>query len=465
MAMSGSQRPDLLGHPRGLAYIAFTEAWERFSFYGMQALLVLYMTGHLLQPGTIDGVAGFAVVRGAIESVTGPLSVQALATQIFGLYVGLIYFTPIIGGAIGDRVTGRKVAVLAGAVLMAVGHFLMAFEAAFLAALAALIIGAGLLKGNLAAQVGNLYAKDDIRRDRAYTLYMIAINVGAFVAPLVCGTLGELYGWHYGFGAAGIGMVIGLAIYVAGLRYLPGETKAVTARVVQRLTPRERKTVAALFLVLALTSLFWIPQAQVWNTYPLWQQDFVERGVLSFTVPVTWFQSIDSLAMLAVAPVVMMLWRRQSRRGAEPGDVVKIALGCVVYAGAFLLLSAGQIAAGEHKVAVLWPLAFHLTCAVGYVYAAPNAMALISRAAPPAVNATMVGAYSLGIFVGGIASGWLGRFYEPLQPAGFWALHAAIALAGGALYFLFRRALEHRFGINGSQPSDTGELRQNLTAQ
>lgn len=440
--MSSVQSQRLFGHPRGLAYIAFTESWERFSFYGMQALLVLYMTGHLLQPGVVEGVAGFAGVRGAIEAVTGPLSVQALGTQIFGLYVALIYFTPILGGAIGDRLTGRRAAVLMGAVLMALGHFLMAFEAAFVWALSALIVGAGLLKGNLAAQVGNLYSKHDPRREHAYTIYMIAINIGAFLAPLVCGTLGEIYGWHYGFGAAGLGMLIGIVIYLSGLRHLPAETVKTETRVSRRLAPDERRTVAALFVVLTLTSLFWIPQAQVWNTYPLWQRDFVDRGAFAFTIPVTWFQSIDSLAMLALAPVVMLWWRRQERHSSQPGDMAKVAIGCALYGTAFLLLSAGQMTAGTGKVALVWPLAFHLICALAYIYAAPNAMSLVSRVAPPSVNAMMVGAYSLGIFVGGIVSGWLGRFYEPLQPTMFWALHGAIAFVGGVLFVLLRRPLE-----------------------
>ncbi len=224
MVASMSGAGEFLGHPRGLAYIAFTEAWERFSFYGMQALLMLYMTGHLLNPGVVEGVAGFAAFRAGIEAVFGELSQQALASQIFGLYVGFVYLTPILGGLVGDRLIGRTAAVISGALTMAAGHFLMAIEAAFLPALAALVVGSGLLKGNLAAQVGNLYGKDDRRRDAAYTVYVTAINIGLFAAPLVCGTLGELFGWHYGFGAAGVGMLISIVIYLSGLRYLPSET-------------------------------------------------------------------------------------------------------------------------------------------------------------------------------------------------------------------------------------------------
>lgn len=441
-------RREFLGHPRGLAYIAFTEAWERFSFYGMQALLILYMTGHLLRPGVIENVAGFAGFRAAVEAVFGQLSTQALASQIFGLYVGLIYFTPVIGGLIGDRLTGRKRAVLGGAVLMAAGHFMMAFEAAFLSALASLIAGAGLLKGNLAAQVGNLYAKNDRRRDSAFTVYVTAINVGATVAPLVCGTLGELYGWHYGFGVAGVGMLIGIVIYVAGFRYLPPEKERGSGEPRPQLAPGDGRVIAALLLLLGITALFWIVQAQVWNTYPLWMRDFVDRNVRGFTVPVTWFQGFDSLAVLVLAPVMILFWRAQSKRGTEPSDLNKIALGCAFYGLGFLMLAVGQLVAGAEKVSLVWPAALHFVTAVGYLYAAPIALSLVSRAAPAAVNAMMVGAYYLGIFIGGIVSGWLGRFYEPLQPMSFWLVHAGIVGLGTLAIIVLRPILVRELKLN-----------------
>ena len=432
---------EFLGHPRGLAYIAFTEAWERFSFYGMQALLTLYMTGYLLKPGTVEGVAGFASFRAGLESLYGPLSIQALASTVFGLYVGLIYFTPVVGGLVGDRLVGRRRAVVIGAVMMAAGHFAMAFEAAFLPALLALILGAGLLKGNLAAQVGGLYSHDDRRRDSAYTIYITAINVGAFVAPLVCGTLGELYSWHYGFAAAGFGMLIGIVIYIAGLRYLPPEVVREQRAEAPRLQPGEGRTLVALFVVLAITSLFWTAQAQVWNVYPLWLRDFVDRGAFGTSIPVTWFQSLDSLTVLLLAPVLVLFWRAQSKRGTEPPDLSKIAVGCVFYAVAFILLTVGQILAHGGPVALVWPVLFHFFTSLGYLYAAPVALALVSRAAPIAVNAMMVGAYYLGIFVGGLVSGRLAAWYEPLQPPTFWAVHALIAVSGTLLILILRRPL------------------------
>ncbi|WP_332769512.1 peptide MFS transporter [Phenylobacterium sp.] len=426
-----------LGHPPGLAYIVFTEAWERFSFYGMQALLVLYMTGHLLHAGTVEGVAGFAAFRGVVEGVTGPLSVQALASQIFGLYVGLIYFTPVLGGLVGDRVTGRRAAVIIGAVLMAGGHFLMAFEASFLAALLLLILGSGFLKGNLAAQVGSLYAKTDQRRDAGFQLYCMAINVGAFVAPLVCGTLGELYGWHYGFAAAGVGMLVGIVVYLAGARHLPPEAPRATAEARPGLQAGDGRLIASLLALLGLTSLFWVAQTQVWNTYPMWLRDRVDRGVFDATIPVTWFQSLDSLAVLLLAPGVIWMWRRQSSRQVEPGEMTKIVLGCMAFAVACAGLALGEVTAAG-KVALIWPVLFHFICAIAYLYAAPVALALVSRAAPPAVNAMMVGTYYLALFVGGLVSGWLGRFYEQMPAAGFWLMHGAIVGVGGLLILLLR---------------------------
>lgn len=445
---NGGERT-FLGQPRGLAYIVFTEAWERFSFYGMQALLVLYMSGHLLHPGTVEGVIGFGGFRAGLEVVFGQLSLQALATQIFGLYIGLIYFVPVLGGLLGDRVLGRRKAVVAGAVLMAGGHFLMAFEAAFLFALGLLILGSGLLKGNLAAQVGGLYAKNDPRRDTAFSLYCMSINVGAFIAPLVCGTLGELYGWHYGFGAAGVGMLVGIAIYLQGRDHLPVDNVAAKGERV-KLQPGDGRIIAALLTVLAITGLFWTAQTQVWNTYPLWIRDRVDRELFGLTIPVTWFQSLDSLAVLVFAPAVIWFWRRQSRRRAEPGDLVKIALGCGFFALACVLLTIGEWTAGEGRTALIWPALFHFVCAAAYLYAGPIALALASRAAPAAVNAMMVGAYYLALFAGGIVSGWLGRFYEVMSPGAFWLMHGTIVGAGAVLILLLRRPLLREMKLEGA---------------
>src|ERR1041384_6202644 len=216
-----SQAGELFGHPRGLSYLFATEMWERFSYYGMKALLVLYMVKYLLHPEHAQTVIGLAALKTSLEALFGPLDIQPLSSQIYGLYTGLVYLTPVLGGYLADRVFGQRRMVVIGASLMAVGHFMMAFQPLFLLALLVLIFGNGAFKPNISTQVGSLYAPGDHRRDRAFSIFYVGINLGAFLAPLVCGTLGEELGWHYGFTAAGFGMTAGLIIYLMATPHLP----------------------------------------------------------------------------------------------------------------------------------------------------------------------------------------------------------------------------------------------------
>src|SRR3954468_20754194 len=209
-----------LGHPKGLGFLGFTEGCERFSYYSMQTLLTLYMVKYLLLPGHIEKVTGLAWLRGwHYPGLDG----QPLSSAIFGDYTSLVYLMPILGGIIADKLTGRRIALIAGALVMALGHFLMAFEGAFLFALLALIVGVGLFKGNIATQVGELYGENDLRRAMAFQIFYIFINVSVIAAPLISGTLGQEVGWHYGFGCAGVVMVLGLFIYLAGRRSMPAD--------------------------------------------------------------------------------------------------------------------------------------------------------------------------------------------------------------------------------------------------
>src|SRR5258705_2128400 len=234
---------DFLGHPRGLAVLFATESWERFSYFGNAALVVLYMVKYLLEPGRVETVLGFGAVTAALEFLVGRLDPQPLASQIFGFYTGLAYFMPVLGGLIADRLLGQRRTVIIGGVLMAIGHFMMDFETLFLGALFMLIFGIGAFKPNISTQVGALYAPGDDRRDRAYSIFYLGINIGAFAAPLVCGTLAVQYGWHYGFGAAGVGMLVSLAIYLYGQRTLPADARSrgsAFARESKPLDARER---------------------------------------------------------------------------------------------------------------------------------------------------------------------------------------------------------------------------------
>src|SRR5689334_6155071 len=243
--------PTLFGHPRGLAFLFATEMWERFSYYGMRALLVLYMVKYAFQPERAQEIIGFATLKAGLEALFGPLGIQPLSSQVYGLYTGLVYFTPILGGLLADRWLGQRKTVVIGAALMAVGHFMMAFEPLFLLALTVLILGNGAFKPNISTQVGSLYAPGDPRRDRAFSIFYVGINIGAFFSPLVCGTLGETFGWHYGFGAAGIGMTIGLGIYLYATRTLPPDVRSrvVAAGPTQPLSRDEWRAIAAIVIL------------------------------------------------------------------------------------------------------------------------------------------------------------------------------------------------------------------------
>lgn len=439
-----------MGHPKGLAYIIFTEAWERFSFYGMQALMVLYMSGHLFQDDNIDKVVGISYYIAFVEAIFGELTVRGLATQTFGLYIGLTFLLPVFGGFIGDKWLGQRRAVLAGAFFMMAGHFLMAFEALFLFAVCLLISGSGLLKGNLAAQVGALYEKDDQRVDTAFSVYSVAINLGAAIAPLICGTLGEVYGWHYGFGVAGLGMIVSIAIYIAGQKYIPDVKVSTPGEKSQPLQRPDWEKISLLIVIFAFTSLFWIAQTQVWNTYPLWVKDHVELRVFGFNTPVTWFQSLDAFAVLTLAPLILYFWKRQRSKGVEPGEMTKVIMGFSIFAVACFWLSLASFLSAGNKVPMAWPALFHFFCAVGYLYSWPAIMAIVSKCAPQAVNSMMIGALYISIFVGSVVSGWLGRFYEVLPPAEFWAVHGVIVAVGAVLFLIFGSLL--------SRVLDLGEI-------
>jgi POT family proton-dependent oligopeptide transporter len=451
-----SERPDLFGQPSAVWVLAGTELWDRVSFHGMQSLLVLYMVGQLLLPGHVEHIAGFAGFRAIIEGVTGPLSVQALATQIFGLYVGLVYFTPVIGGWLGDRVLGRTAAVSLGALLMTAGHFCMAFDSSFLAAMLLLILGAGMLRGNLSPQLGEIYAPDDRRRDLAFQIYGAAVNLGAFIAPLVTGALGQTYGWHVGFAFAGFGMLFGLLVYLVGGRWAGlngGRTARAAKPVHPKLTARDWPIVGHLLIMIPASALFWVAQSQVWNTYNLWARDHLELTYGDFTMPVPWLQSLDGLAPFLLLPPTLMLWRRQARRGREPAEATKIAIGCFIFAASTLWLAAASLVVDAHgRSPLIWAIVFHLTSNAGWIFFSPTVSALYSRMSPAAVNATLMGCSTLSVFIGSVVSGRLGGLYETLAPGAFWALHAALVGLGGVLWLVMGARLRRAFGPRSRAP-------------
>ena len=444
-----------VGHPRGLAFLAFTEAWERFSFYGMQTLLVLYMVRQLLHPGHIELIAGFTALRIALERVYGgPLSTIALASAIFGVYTGLVYLTPVAGGVIADRWLGRTRTITIGALLMAVGHFLMAFDVSFLIALLCLLSGVGCFKGNLASQVGSLYAPGDLRRADAFQIYYLFINGGVIVAPLIAGTLGEVYGWHYGFGAAGVGMLISLAIYRSGRKWLPAELTSTRARLAvrPRLSREERRAVIVLILLLPVLAIGAVGNQQIYNAYLLWVPSNINIVFFGRTMPTTWLITVDSVVSVAALLAAVVFWRLWSRRFREPSEVVKITIGLGISAAALLpLAAAATIAVGSHKAGVGWVLAFEVLNSIGYANYFPVGLALYARASPRPIAGIMLGVFYLFLFMSNNLVGWLGGLLERMPGAQFWLLHAALVGGATVLMLVATRLFGHLLAPTGTR--------------
>lgn len=440
------------GHPKGLYYLAFTEAWERFSYYGMTALVVLYMVNHLLLPGQVEQVAGLESFRAAIESVVGPLSTQALASQIFGLYAGFVYFTPMLGGLIADRWIGQRNAVVIGALCMSAGHVAMAFDQSFLLALLLLVVGSGFLKGNISAQVGALYpADEESRRTRGFAIFSMAINVGAVAGPLVCGLLAQVFGWHVGFGAAAIFMFAGLATYLLGYRHLPARVER-RSRSQERLARDDWRIVAALVAVMAITIFQSVAYLQLANVGPVWIQQHVALDVGGFEIPVPWYMSVDPLFSILCVPLLFWIWARQAAGRGEPGDLGKIGTGAWLTAVGNLILVAAIAAAGESRVHPFWPFLSFALQGIAFLYYWPTLLALVSRAAPAPINATMMGVAFISLFIANNLIGWIGGFYERMTPLEFWAMHAGIAAVGGMLVLLFGGAIGRVLAGAAPQP-------------
>jgi proton-dependent oligopeptide transporter, POT family len=456
-AVPTGQRKQLFGHPRGLTFLFTTEMWERFSYYGMRSLLVLYMTKYLLLAGHSGSVIGLDGLKRALESVFGPLDVQPLSSQIWGLYTGLVYFTPIFGGLLADRVLGQRRTVVIGAVLMAFGHFMMAVEQLFLFALAALILGSGCFKPNISTQVGGLYAPGDARRDRAYSIFYVGINLGAFLAPLVCGTLGETAGFHYGFAAAGVGMVIGLCIYLYALPALPPDVMRKVQgehAVRKRLDPSERRAVIALLALFVPNSLFWAAYEQMGNTIVLWADANTDRSIdalhlfdVTAQIPTTWFLAFNPFMIFAFTPFVVALWARQAARDAEPSTISKMALGCFGVAAAYLIMVGAAFVAGgasgdAGKASWLWLLAYFVVITLGELYLSPVGLSFVTKVAPMRLISLMMGVWLATSFTGGFLAGYIGSFWSRMAKPEFFLLVAAVAALAGVMILLYRPPLK-----------------------
>lgn len=444
---------DILGHPRGLWYLSFCEAWERFSYYGMNALLVLYLTQYLLLPGHLEHVAGFTQFKALLEAAYGPLATPvAIGTAVTGLYSMGVYVTPVLGGLLADRVLGRTATVVLGCLLMVAGHFLMAFDVSFVAAITCLFFGVGCFKGNIASQVGELYGTTDLRRGEAFQIFFFGIQIAVIVAPIVTGGLGAIQ-WHYGFGAAGVGMTIALIVYLLGRKHLPpdhrkamAEAKASGVRP-PKLTRRDWAAMVLLVGMLPVLAASALGNQEIFNAYLLWGDAHYQLEFFGQRLPTAWLLSFDAIISFATMAGVLAFWRIYARFAKEPDEIVKIAIGSLIAATGPLVLAAAaanEVATGQ-KATLLYGLGFHILNDIGFAMVFPVGLALYSRASPKGFGGLFIGIYYLHLALCNYATGKIGGMIETMSGANFWGMHAAIIAGAGVilmvLAILFRKVL------------------------
>lgn len=462
------ERPQaqLFGHPRGLTYLFTTEMAERFSYYGMRAILILYLTNVVLLHPVADGVVGYHAMKGLFESLFNggkPLDVQPLSSIIYGNYTAFVYLTPFFGGMIADRWIGQRYSVIVGGVIMAIGEFALMKPELLFVGLAMLIIGNGFFKPNISTQVGNLYKPGDARIDRAYSIFYVGINVGAFFSPLICGSLAEdpAFGYKWGFFAAGIGMVLGLIVYMIALRTLPKDRIArLQSKTEEKkpLTAADWKAVIALVLLCIPTSFFWAVYEQQGNTISLWAEQFTNRhlipGIIDWEIPVTWFQAFNPFMIFAFTPLVVAYWGRQAARGKEPTTVTKMALGDFLLALSYIVMAIAAYFTGPTGHASwLWLLAFFVIITLGELYLSPIGLALVARVAPKQILSAMMGLWFITSFTGNLLQGYVGSFFSRMDKVSFFLLCAGLALGASFVTWLFNRPLKSTLEVKPEHPT------------
>lgn len=439
-----------MGHPKGLAYLAITEGFERFSFYGMQTLLGLYLVHYLLKPGHVEHVLFFSEFR----QLFGNLDGQPLQSAITGGYFALVYFTPLFGGILADAWLGKRKTVLLGAISMAIGHFLMAFDATFLFALLFLILGSGMLKGNIAGQVGDLYGPADPRRAMAFQIFYFGINAGVIASPWIVGTLGEKVGWHWGFGAAGIGMLVSLAIYLSGQKHLPPEQprgqKPPFWRGVGAMDRTDWLATTALILLIPVLAMAIIPNNQIFNAYLIWADERFALTVGNFTIPTTWLINLDAVVSLTFLAIVAFFYRWYGTKRKEPDELTKMIIGSAFsILGMIVLYGAAATTPPEQKISLAWPVAFHVINSIAFAHLLPVSLALFARLAPRAINSIVIGLYYIAFFTGNTILGIVGGWYSSMPTPQFWLVHGGFAAVAGFVFLLFKlllakRLIQHR---------------------
>ena len=413
-------QPTFLGHPRGLALLFLVEMWERFSYYGMRALLVLYLVNALKWD-------------------------TARAANLYGSYTSLAYLTPLLGGYLADRFLGTRRSLVIGGILIALGHFSLAMSSVFTfyLGLGLVIMGTGFFKPNVSTMVGQLYPQGDSRRDGGFTLFYMGINLGAFIAPLICGYLGERVGWHYGFGAAGVGMVLGLGLYLWGRdKYLPGLGAAPPGRKARATMQVVRgaddgKRVIALAIVFLFVIAFWAAFEQAGSSLNLFADKNTNRMVGSFLIPASWFQVVNAGFILLLAPVFALMWRRLGAMGREPTTPMKMVIGLTLLGVGFVfMVIGGRLADAGFLVSPFWLVATYFFHTTGELCLSPVGLSYVTKVAPMRFASFLMAGWFLANGAGNKIAGSLAALSGRMSHGSFFTIFVVTSLAAAAILYL-----------------------------
>ena len=438
--MNATAEKQWLGHPRGLATLFSTEMWERFSYYGMRALLILYMT-----TPAANGGLGFSTAK------SGP---------IYGFYTFGVYFLSLPGGWIADKFLGLYRSVLIGGIIIALGHFSMAFHGVgmFYVGLVLIVIGTGMLKPNVSSLVGTLYDQKDGRRDAGFSLFYMGINIGAFASPLICGYLGERVDWHWGFAAAGIGMTIGLIQYVMGRRYIIGpdapKTEAAVARQEHRdapqepFTPIEWRRIQVIGILFLFSIVFWMSFEQAGSSLNLFAQRYTDRHIFGWEMPASILQSVQPIFVIILSPIFAWIWLRLNRANREPSSPAKFSLGLVIVGlGMLVLVPASSIAQSKGiHVSVWWLIATYFLHTVAELCLSPVGLSVVTKLAPPRIGGQMMGVWFGSIAFGNLAAGFAAGLFDRLPLPKLFGAVGLMAIAAGIILVLMMRPIKTLMG-------------------
>ncbi len=429
-----SQR-EIFGHPVGLFILFFTEMWERFSYYGMRAILVLYLV-----QATTDANPGLGWSNG-----------EALA--LYGWYTMLVYVASIPGGWIADKLIGQKKSVLYGGILLVAGHSILAVEQlwAFYTGLALIVAGVGMLKPNISTMVGGLYRQGDIRRDKGFTIFYISINVGAFLSSLIVGYVGEVHGWHYGFGLAGIGMALGLLQYLVGQKYLKhvgnflgaSEDQVEKEAMKKPLTKVEKDRIVVLFISFLLVIVFWGAFEQAGGLMNIYAKEKTNRMLMGWEIPASWFQSLNAMFIIFLGTAVAGYWAKKKLQGKLATSLYKMIIGLIIMGTGFFFMSAASAQFDSQGAsAMYWLVLAYLFHTVGELCISPVALSYITKLAPLKYGSLMMGIY---FAMTGFGNKLAGLLVESAEGLGEFTVFTGIALfcvLFGIIVLLFRKKLE-----------------------